>query len=230
MSRHWPLFELRIKTARLRLQLPTEELCDQLVDLALDGVHPPDQMPFAIPWTRAPRTELPFNTLSYLWQELAGFKRDRWTLPFAVVVEGTAIGLQTLTAMDFPRTGEVESGSWLGLRHQGQGYGTEMRCAAMHFAFSQLGAQVATSTSFMDNPASIAVSRRVGYRDNGTDQIQREGVLVERQHFQLTRADWWRHRRIDVRVDGFDRCRTLFGLPEQADNYSGDRNARNAAE
>jgi RimJ/RimL family protein N-acetyltransferase len=212
MSRHWPLFDLRISTPRLQLRLPTEELTDHLIDTILDGVHPPDQMPFAVPWTRVPREQLPFNTLSYLWRELAGFKRDDWALPLAVVVDGTAIGVQALMAKDFPITRHVESGSWLGLRHQGRGFGTEMRAAALYFAFTELGAQVATSASFVDNPASIAVSRRHGYRDDGVDRMAREGVMVEQLRFRLSRDDWERHRAVDVQVDGFERCRPLFGL------------------
>lgn len=212
MSRHWPLFDLRITTPRLLLRLPTEELCDQLVDTALDGVHRPDQMPFDVPWTRAPRAELPFNTLSYLWQELAGFSQDRWTLPLAVVIDGKAVGLQTLRASNFPSTREVDSGSWLGLSHQGQGYGTEMRSAALYFAFAELGAQAAISASFADNPASIAVSRRAGYQDNGVDHVLREGVMVQRRHFRLTRADWQRRHASPTQVTGFARGRALFGL------------------
>jgi len=212
MSRHWPLFDLRITTSRLQLRLPNEELTDQLIDAILDGVHDPGRMPFSVPWTRAPRADLPFNTLSHLWKELARFNRDDWHLPLAVVVDGIAVGVQGLMAKDFPITRQVESGSWLGLRHQGQGYGTEMRSAALYFAFAELGAQVATSASFVDNPSSIAVSRRTGYRENGVDRMAREGVMVEQLRFRLSRDDWERHRAIDVRVDGFDRCRPLFGL------------------
>lgn len=127
MSRHWPLFDLRITTPRLQLQLPTEELCDQLIDTILEGVHDPDRMPFSVPWTRASREDLPFNTLSHLWQQLAGFKRDDWSLPLAVLVDGRAVGVQALSSKDFPITRQVDSGSWLGLRYQGHGYGTEMR-------------------------------------------------------------------------------------------------------
>jgi RimJ/RimL family protein N-acetyltransferase len=212
MSRHWPLFDLRIKTPRLQLRLPTEELCDQLIDTILAGVHHPDRMPFSVPWTRAPREELPFNTLSYLWQELARFKQDDWALPLAVVIDGMAVGVQALIAKSFPITRQVDSGSWLGLEYQGHGYGTEMRAAALHFAFSELGAEVATSSSFVDNPASIAVSRRNGYQDNGVDRMAREGVMVEHLRLRLTRDDWQRHRAVDVQVDGFDACRPLFGL------------------
>ncbi len=169
-------------------------------------------MPFAVPWTRAPREQLPFNTLSFLWRELAAFRAHGWHLPLAVVVDGKAVGVQALIAEDFPITRQVQSGSWLGRRYQGRGYGTEMRSAALSFAFESLGAQVATSTSFVDNPASIAVSRRVGYRDDGVERVQREGLMVEQLRFRLTRADWHRRRDLDVRVDGFERCRPLFGL------------------
>lgn len=212
MSRHWPLFDLRITTPRLQLRLPSEELIDQLIDTILDGVHTPDRMPFSVPWTRVPRAELPYNTLSYVWRELARFKRDDWVLPFAVVIDGRAVGVQALMAKDFPVTQQVDSGSWLGLKYQGHGYGTEMRLAALHFAFNELGATMANSASFVDNPASIAVSRRIGYQDNGMERMAREGAVAEMQRFRLTRQDWERHRAVDVRVDGFDRCRPLFGL------------------
>jgi RimJ/RimL family protein N-acetyltransferase len=196
----------------MQLRLPSEELCDQLIDTILDGVHPADRMPFSIPWTRAPREELPFNTLSYLWRELAGFRRDQWALPLAVVIDGKAVGLQTLGAKNYPITRQVASGSWLGLRYQGRGYGTEMRAAALYFAFAELGAQVATSASFIDNPASIAVSRRNGYQDNGVDRLAREGAVAEQLRLKLTREDWQRHRTVEVRVEGFDDCRPIFGL------------------
>ncbi|OBJ88156.1 acetyl-/succinyl-CoA transferase [Mycobacterium asiaticum] len=212
MSRHWPLFDLRITTPRLQLRLPTEEVIDQLIDTILDGVHPPDKMPFSVPWTRVPREYLPYNTLAYLWRELAGFNRDDWSLPLAVVVDGRAVGVQGLMAKQFPVARQVDSGSWLGMRHQRNGYGTEMRAAALHFAFAALGAQAATSQSFTDNPASIAVSRRLGYQDDGLDRMAREGAVAEMRRFRLTREDWERHRAIEVHVDGFERCRALFGL------------------
>jgi RimJ/RimL family protein N-acetyltransferase len=209
MSRHWPLFDLRITTPRLQLRLPTEELTDQLIDTILD--HDRDQMPFSS-WARKPRAELPFNTLSHVWGQLAGFTRDDWSLPLAVVIDGTAVGMQSLMAKKFPITRQVDSGSWLGRRYQGRGYGTEMRSAALYFAFIELGAEVAVSTSFADNAASIAVSRRNGYTQNGIDRQTRDGTMQETLRFRLTRDDWQRHRPVEVQVDGFDRCRPLFGL------------------
>lgn len=46
MSRHWPLFDLRITTPRLQLQLPTEELCDQLIDTILEESTTPTECRF----------------------------------------------------------------------------------------------------------------------------------------------------------------------------------------
>jgi hypothetical protein len=70
-----------------------------LIDTILDGVHDPERMPFGVPWTRAPREQLPFNTLSFLWQQLARFDRNDWQLPLAVVVDGVAVGVQELIAV-----------------------------------------------------------------------------------------------------------------------------------
>jgi hypothetical protein len=61
---------------------------------------------------------------------------------------------------------------------------TEMRAAASYFALPELAAEVATSAAFVDNPASIAASRRRG----GPSRLR------------------------GVQMDGFDRCRALFGL------------------
>lgn len=212
MSRHWPLFDLRITTARLQLRPPDEELIDQLIDTILDGVHEPDRMPFLLPWTQAPRAELPYNTLAHFWRWYANFTQDDWKLPLAVVIDGRAVGAQDLMAKNFLVTREVDSGSWLGLRYQRHGFGTEMRSAALHFAFTELGAEVATSASFVDNPSSIGVSRRIGYQDNGVNRLARGAELAEAVRFRLTRDEWQRHSRIDVRVDGFERCRSVFGL------------------
>ena len=71
------------------------------------------------------------------------------------------------------------TGSWLGLRHQGRGIGTEMRAAVLLFAFDHLGATRARSAAFVDNPASLRVSEKLGYRPDGTETIVRRGVAAE---------------------------------------------------
>ncbi len=63
--------------AAAQLQLPTGELCDS-VDTILERSHDPDRMPFSVPWTRS-IARGPASS-SHLWQQLAGFKRDDWSL------------------------------------------------------------------------------------------------------------------------------------------------------
>jgi RimJ/RimL family protein N-acetyltransferase len=144
-------------------------------------------MPFAIPWSTADPGELPGNMVRYVSSVRAEFRPERFDLLFAVRVDATLIGLQTFHATDFPVTRTGETGSWLGMRHQDKGYGTRMRRAICAFAFDELHAAEVTSGAFLDNPASRAVSRKVGYRPNGTARLKRrEGELAIKQNLVLT--------------------------------------------
>ena len=96
------------------------------------------------------------------------------------------MGMQGLAAKHYLVTRSAETGSWLGRAHQGQGIGTAMRQAMCAFAFDHLDAAEVTSAAFLDNPASRAVSRKVGYRSNGVVRVQRrEGELAERENLVL---------------------------------------------
>ena len=96
------------------------------------------------------------------------------------------------------------------MAHQGYGYGTEMRAAVLAFAFDHLGARTARSGTFTDNVRSHRVSRRLGYRTDGTELWEREGVrtteirlLLDLDHFQ--RPDW------KLQVEGVEPCLPLLG-------------------
>ena len=47
----WPIYRLQIRSERLVLRLPTDDDLLALMDLAKAGIHPPDEMPFAVPWS-----------------------------------------------------------------------------------------------------------------------------------------------------------------------------------
>jgi len=81
-------------------------------------------MPFAVPWTAAAPTELPANMVRHFAGVRAGFGPDKFDLLFAVRVGWILIGVQAFHAAHFAVTRTAETGSWLGLRHQGKGYGT----------------------------------------------------------------------------------------------------------
>ena len=124
--------------------------------------------------------------------------------------------MQGLGAEQFAVTREVRTGSWLGLRHQGRGVGTEMRAAVLLFAFDHLGAVSARSAAFTDNPASLGVSAKLGYRSDGTEVVARRGepavdvrLLVDPATFR--RPGW------ELRVTGLDACRAALGLPQGRD-------------
>jgi RimJ/RimL family protein N-acetyltransferase len=87
-----------------------------------------------------------------------------------------------------------------------------MRAAVLHLAFAELGAVAARTSAFVDNSASQAVSRTLGYEANGVSRDVRQGEPAEHLHFRLTRDRWRAHRYCDVEVEGLAACRDMFGL------------------
>ena len=55
---HWPLFDLEVSTPRLTMRYIDDELATELASLAASGIHDPDWMPFAMPWSNIPVTIL----------------------------------------------------------------------------------------------------------------------------------------------------------------------------
>lgn len=211
MTSVWPLFDLRVRTRRLQLRVPDRADLEALAALAVDGVHNPAYMPFIQPWTDAPVDELPGRVLQHHWAGWAAWSPDSWRLNLVVVADGVVVGSQGLSGKDFGVLRELGTGSWLGLRHQGRGYGTEMRAAVLHLGFAGLGAQHATSGAFEDNVPSLAVSHRLGYVDNGFNRYARRGVAATEIRLRLSRADWERHRTEEVTIEGLQRCLPMFG-------------------
>ncbi len=105
----------------------------------------------------------------------------------------------------------MRTGSWLGKSQQGQGIGTEMRAAALHLAFTELGAEEAVSGALEHNLASQSISRKLGYQSDGIKRHTVRGVGRTERRLRLTRAAWEHHRTIPVTIDGVARCLPLFG-------------------
>ncbi len=130
------------------------------------------------------------------------------------MVDGQVVGTQGLWTTSYPVSRTVLSGSWLGRAHQGQGIGTEMRAAILHLAFAGLGADRADTGAFEDNEASLAVTRKLGYRPNG-DALVVDGERRDRELlFAMDRAGWEDIRRDDIEIVGLEPCLPLFGLSE----------------
>jgi RimJ/RimL family protein N-acetyltransferase len=208
----WPLAALRLLTPSLELRLGSPADLAALADLAADGVHEPHVQPFAVAWTDAPPAERAQSTLQYQWRQWGGWTPEKWSLDFTVLSEGTVVGTQSVSGQDFAVLREVSTGSWLGRAHQGKGIGTQMRAAVLHLAFEGLGALYATSGAFADNHASLAVSRKLGYADDGIERYVSRGKAVKSLRLRLDRETWQRTRSVPVTVQGLEPCLPMFGL------------------
>ena len=212
----WPFFDLRVRTARLELHLPTEHELAMLAAVARAGIHDDDQMPFAVPWSTLPSPDFEWGFIRHHWRSRGTWEPADWELDMGVFVDSEPVGMQAVFATSFSRLRRVRSGSWLGRGSQGRGIGREMRVAMLSLAFDGLGAEVAETEAFADNAASIGVSRSVGYEDNGIDRLAPAGEPRDMIRFRMTRARWEQVRVErafpDVAIDGLGPCLPLLGV------------------
>jgi RimJ/RimL family protein N-acetyltransferase len=201
-----PLWSIRVRTPRLELRLPSEEELVELFRVAEGGIHPPEEMPFYVPWTDSLDLDA---FLAFHRSTWADWLPEKWTLNLITFLDGRPIGSQDVGARDFPSRREVETGSWLGAHFQGRGFGTEQRAAVLELAFSGLGAEAAVSGSFAHNVKSQRVSEKLGYRVAGTRTIESRGEPVEHYDYRLERADW--RSPVDLELTGIEAALTLFG-------------------
>lgn len=210
-----PVLGLTITAGPLQLRGITDDDLVGLCALAEQGIHPPDRMPFYVPWTDAPAGELSRNTAAYHWRARADFSVDAWDLELGVWYDGELVGCQGVRTSDYLVTRTGETGSWLGQAHQGRGIGTRSRQTLCAFLFDHLDAVEVTSGAFVDNPASLAVSRKVGYRENGRQRLQRRsGEVAVNQLLVLTPGDLVRGEPLEV--SGVAALRRFVGLDAEA--------------
>ena len=219
---HWPFYGLTVRTPRVELRSPDDDLAAALGELAAKGVHDPSFMPFSFPWTDAPVDDLPRNSLQHYWQNRAQLSPEQWHLSLAVLVEGDPVGGASLLAEHFAVRRMFETGSWLGMTFQGQGLGAELRHACLHLGFAGLGAAVATTSAFEDNGPSLGVTRKLGYEPNGEDSLVRRGQSGRLLRFRMTREHWEANvRRDDIELVGIEACLALLGAAQPASDDGG---------
>jgi RimJ/RimL family protein N-acetyltransferase len=200
------LWDLRLRTPRLELRLPTEDELVELFRVAEGGIHPPEEMPFFVPWTDDLRLEAFVEYHHGTW---TAWRPEQWLLNLFSFLDGRPIGSQGVGAEEFAVRRQVETGSWLGAPYQGKGLGTEQRAAVLELAFAHLGAQVAVSGSIVHNLSSQRVSEKLGYRVTGSRTIAPRGEPVEHLDYRLERDEWTCP--IPVEVEGIKAALPLFG-------------------
>ena len=70
----------------------------------------------------------------------------------------------------------------------------------------------ALSAAFADNERSNRVSRRLGYRENGRQWLERRGEPAEQISYVMDRATWEAQRRDDITIDGVEQVRAYLGI------------------
>ncbi|MDC5697015.1 GNAT family N-acetyltransferase [Intrasporangium calvum] len=207
-----PMLGLRISAGPIQLSGITDDDLTQLAAIAKGGIHDPAVMPFAVPWTDVADDDFNQRFAQYHWQTRASFSTEAWELNLAVRFEGALVGVQGFSTKDFLVTQSGETGSWLGRPHQGKGIGTLMRQTMCAFLFDHLGAVEITSGAFTDNPASMAVSRKVGYQPSGIRRLQRRpGELALNQTLVL-HPGTFRRGPHPLHVEGLAAFRHSIGL------------------
>ncbi|HEX3814569.1 MAG TPA: GNAT family N-acetyltransferase [Mycobacteriales bacterium] len=216
MSQQWPLFDIRVRTPRLELRLPSTEQLEELAELSIDGVHGPELMPFVVPWTDTPPTERGREVMKYHWRSLGSWTPAEWDLNFVVLHDGVVIGTQGISGRHFGVLREFTTGSWLGRRYHGNGYGTEMRAAVLHLGFAGLDAEYATSGAFADNAPSLNVSRKLGYEQDGIQRLVRRGAAATEIRLRMSRAAWAANHKLDVEIQSLENSLPLFGSTQDS--------------
>lgn len=201
-----PLFAIRLRTPRLELRLPTEEELVELYRVAEAGIHPPEEMPFEIPWTDALTEE---SFLAFHREARTSWSPERWACVFATFLDGRVIGVQSVEADEFATRRRVQTGSWLGEAFQRRGYGFEQRAAVLEFAFAGLGAETAVSGALVHNVASQRISDKLGYSRTGSHEIAPRGEPVEHLDYRLDRVGW--QSPVAVEIEGLEPALPLFG-------------------
>lgn len=212
----WPPYGLVIDAGDLRFTALREADVPEVLAVVADGIHPPERMPFLFPWTDAPPEQLGPNYMRFFASTLLGTDGRDAALELVVRRRGEVVGMQALNGRDLPVTRRMETGSWLGMRFQGEGLGTLMRRVMCAFAFDHLGLDAVHSSAWEDNEASRRVSEKVGYRETCRGESERRGVSTPEVFLELRAQDFQRGPMPELRVRGAGPLREFLGLAERA--------------
>jgi RimJ/RimL family protein N-acetyltransferase len=207
----WPLLDLRLSVGELTLRPLTEADLDTLVAVMPDDV---ELNPASTVYPGAPPSSMRGTIVHQdYWRAMGTWSPDAWRLNFGVWQGGQLIGAQELEGHDFVRLRTVDTASFLRPASRGLGLGKTMRRAVLALAFGPMEAQVAVTSAWHDNVASLGVSRSLGYVDNGIEVHRRDDGVDDMVHLRLTRGAWLASDdAAAVTIEAFEPCRPYFAL------------------
>jgi RimJ/RimL family protein N-acetyltransferase len=203
----WPFFDLRISCGEVLLRGVTDADLDPLLAVFPDDLdQDPRHQAFLDPAADRHRV-----LTAEIWQHRGTWSPTSWCLDLVVEVDGRVVGVQALEGEEYPLLRTVDSNSWLTTEVRGRGLATSMRTGVLALAFDHLGAVAAVSSATLDNAPSLAVSRRLGYADNGLSRTNSQAGVIELQHLRLL-AETWRTAGHRAEIEGVAACLPWFGL------------------
>lgn len=205
----WPFFDLRITSGEVVLRGVTDADLEPLLAALPDDLemNPANERFESL----APEPDRRRQVVAEIWKHRGTWSPGSWCLDLAVEVDGRVAGMQALEGDEFPLLRTVDSFSWLATDVRGRGLATLMRVGVLTLAFGHLAAEIAVSSAVLDNAPSLAVSRRLGYVDNGLSRSNGPTGRIDLQHLRLTREAWLAGGRT-AEVSGVAPCLPWFGL------------------
>jgi RimJ/RimL family protein N-acetyltransferase len=204
----WPIFDLLLRCRDVELRPVREADLPELAALEPDDYEMDPRLEMLPGLTDRQNRQRLFH--QGYWKALGTWSPSSWVLHLAVRHAGRLVGVQTLEGDDFPVLRTVDSASWLIPEVRGRGLGVAMRTAALGLAFDHLGAVAAITSAREDNHASLGVSRRIGYRDNGVGFVAERSGRVLLRHLRLPVEEWTHGA--EVTAAHVDRCLAWFGI------------------
>ncbi|WP_165242796.1 GNAT family N-acetyltransferase [Corynebacterium lizhenjunii] len=217
LAQIWPPFGLQVvatdERRRIELRALRDEHIAQLAGVTPEAIYGSDVPEYAFSWLFGQPPV--WAGAQFRWGHRASMSPQEWTLDCGVFLDGQLCGAVDLRAQNFAQTREVETGSWIYHRYQGQGIGTLVRHAVAATCFEHLGAHSLRSHWVVGNAASAAVSAKLGYKvyrtavggSNGPD-----GVELPVEDARLDRKDY-QPGGVRVQVSGVTpQLRALLGI------------------
>jgi len=122
--------------------------------------------------------------IMYLRQQ----KRRGLAYPYAITVNGGEL----IGVMDLFRSAPdtaLEIGYWIGKPYWGQGLSTESAKAIIQEAKDRLGVQALMAGVFADNPASLRVLEKLGFKTTGSEEMYFSMARMEKARSVILRLD-----------------------------------------
>ena len=108
--------------------------------------------------------------------------------PYAITVNGGEL----IGVMDLFRSAPdtaLEIGYWIGKPYWGQGLSTEAAKAIIQEAKDRLGVQALMAGVFADNPASLRVLEKLGFKTTGSEEMYFSMARMEKARSVILRLD-----------------------------------------